>query len=29
VDVLSQVYAKCLDGQKDLANKRIGDALVA
>ncbi|GAA4225420.1 integrase [Streptosporangium album] len=28
VDVLLRVYAKCLDGQKDLANKRIGDALV-
>ncbi|MEU4411385.1 hypothetical protein AB0F88_43370 [Streptosporangium sp. NPDC023963] len=29
VDVLLRVYAKCLDGQKDAANKRIGDALIA
>ncbi|MER6176041.1 tyrosine-type recombinase/integrase [Streptosporangium sp. NPDC001681] len=28
VDVLLRVYAKCLDGHKDLANQRIGDALV-
>ncbi|MFD1498215.1 hypothetical protein ACFSIL_17555, partial [Streptosporangium lutulentum] len=27
VDVLLRVYAKCLDGHKDVANKRIGDAL--
>ncbi|WP_326819556.1 tyrosine-type recombinase/integrase [Streptosporangium sp. NBC_01756] len=29
VDVLLRVYAKCLDGQKDVANKRINDALTA
>ncbi|AWS42946.1 tyrosine-type recombinase/integrase [Streptosporangium sp. 'caverna'] len=27
VDVLLRVYAKCLDGQKEVANQRIGDAL--
>ncbi|WP_440104171.1 tyrosine-type recombinase/integrase [Streptosporangium sp. H16] len=27
VDVLLRVYAKCLDGQKEIANKRISDAL--
>ncbi|MEU1735059.1 hypothetical protein [Streptosporangium sp. NPDC020145] len=29
VDVLLQVYAKCLGGQKDVANRRIDDALAA
>ncbi|MER5322518.1 tyrosine-type recombinase/integrase [Streptosporangium roseum] len=29
VDVLLRVYAKCLDGHKDVANKRINDALTA
>ncbi|GAB3145848.1 tyrosine-type recombinase/integrase [Microbispora hainanensis] len=29
VDVLLRVYAKCLDGQQDIANRRIDDALVA
>ncbi len=29
VDVLLRVYAKCLDGQKEIANKRISDALTA
>ncbi|MEV4747959.1 hypothetical protein AB0K21_16415 [Streptosporangium sp. NPDC049248] len=29
VDVLLRVYAKCLDGQKENANKRISDALTA
>ncbi|MER7207870.1 hypothetical protein ABT340_12450 [Streptosporangium sp. NPDC000239] len=29
VDVLLRVYAKCLDGQKDVANRRIDDALAA
>ncbi|MGA4994717.1 hypothetical protein [Nonomuraea bangladeshensis] len=29
VDVLLRVYAKCIDGQKDIANQRIGDAFVA
>ncbi|WP_436758477.1 hypothetical protein [Streptosporangium sp. V21-05] len=29
VDVLLRVYAKRLDGHKDLANQRIGDALTA
>ncbi|WP_433371764.1 hypothetical protein [Streptosporangium sp. CA-115845] len=27
VDVLLRVYAKCLDGQKEIANKRISDVL--
>ncbi|MEU8358391.1 hypothetical protein AB0C27_20470 [Nonomuraea sp. NPDC048882] len=27
VDVLLRVYAKCLDGQQEIANKRIEDAL--
>ncbi|MEO3795804.1 transposase [Nonomuraea sp. B10E15] len=29
VDVLLRVYAKCIDGQQEIANKRIGDALAA
>ncbi|MER5419799.1 hypothetical protein [Streptosporangium roseum] len=29
VDVLLRVYAKCLDGHKDVANKRIDDAPAA
>ncbi|MEU6715946.1 FtsK/SpoIIIE domain-containing protein [Nonomuraea sp. NPDC046802] len=29
VDVLLRVYAKCLDGQQEIANKRIEDALAA
>ncbi|MEV0623137.1 tyrosine-type recombinase/integrase [Nonomuraea sp. NPDC050404] len=29
VDVLLRVYAKCIDGQKEIANQRIGDALAA
>ncbi|MEV4747963.1 hypothetical protein AB0K21_16440 [Streptosporangium sp. NPDC049248] len=29
VDVLLRVYAKCLDGRKEAANERIGDALTA
>ncbi|MET8050619.1 tyrosine-type recombinase/integrase [Streptosporangium sp. NPDC005286] len=29
VDVLLRVYAKCLDGQKEIANQRISDALTA
>ncbi|MEV5503586.1 hypothetical protein AB0M50_50100 [Nonomuraea fuscirosea] len=29
VDVLLRVYAKCLDGQQEIANKRIEDALPA
>ncbi|WP_275956477.1 hypothetical protein [Nonomuraea sediminis] len=29
VDVLLRVYAKCLDGQEEIANRRIGDALAA
>ncbi|MFI7534037.1 hypothetical protein [Streptosporangium sp. NPDC049376] len=29
VDVLLRVYAKCLGGQKDVANRRIDDALAA
>ncbi|MER7364781.1 hypothetical protein [Nonomuraea wenchangensis] len=29
VDVLLRVYAKCIDGQQAIANKRIGDALAA
>jgi integrase len=27
VDVLLKVYAKCIDGQRDLINKRISDGL--
>jgi integrase len=27
VEVLLRVYAKCLDGQKEIANQRISDAL--
>ena len=27
VKVLLQIYAKCIDGQQDRANKRIDDAL--
>ncbi|MEV6868582.1 site-specific integrase [Streptosporangium subroseum] len=29
VDVLLKVYAKCIDGGEDIANRRIDDALVA
>jgi hypothetical protein len=29
VDVLLRVYAKCLDGHKEIANRRISDALTA
>ncbi|WP_433349199.1 hypothetical protein ACQP25_35955 [Microtetraspora malaysiensis] len=29
VDVMLRVYAKCIDGQRDVANQRIMDALVA
>ncbi|MEU6424893.1 tyrosine-type recombinase/integrase [Microbispora sp. NPDC046973] len=29
VDVLLRVYAKCLDGQQEIANQRIDDALAA
>ncbi|MFF4197473.1 hypothetical protein [Nonomuraea sp. NPDC001831] len=29
VDVLLRVYAKCIDGQQDIANQRIGEAFVA
>ncbi|ETK34250.1 tyrosine-type recombinase/integrase [Microbispora sp. ATCC PTA-5024] len=29
VDVLLRVYAKCLDGQQEIANRRIDDALAA
>ncbi|MEU4513852.1 hypothetical protein AB0G05_30495 [Nonomuraea wenchangensis] len=29
VDVLLRVYAKCIDGQQEIANKRIGEALAA
>lgn len=29
VDVLLRVYAKCLDGHKEIANQRIADALAA
>mgnify|MGYP002620877114 CR=1 FL=1 len=29
VDVLLRVYAKCIDGQQEIANRRIDDALVA
>ncbi|MFI9575598.1 tyrosine-type recombinase/integrase [Microbispora rosea] len=29
VDVLLQVYAKCLDDQQEIANRRIDDALAA
>ncbi|MGA4995131.1 hypothetical protein [Nonomuraea bangladeshensis] len=29
VDVLLRVYVKCLDGQQEIANKRIEDALPA
>ncbi|GAA3143161.1 tyrosine-type recombinase/integrase [Planomonospora alba] len=29
VDVLLRVYAKCIDGQKEIANRRISDALAA
>ncbi|MEU8397984.1 hypothetical protein AB0C28_22545 [Nonomuraea sp. NPDC048892] len=29
VDVLLRVYAKCIDGQQEIANKRIGNALAA
>ncbi|WP_235994881.1 site-specific integrase [Nonomuraea montanisoli] len=29
VDVLLRVYAKCIDGQQEIANERIGDALAA
>jgi hypothetical protein len=27
VDVLLKIYAKCIDGQRDLINKRISDGL--
>jgi hypothetical protein len=27
VDVLLRVYAKCIDGQREIANRRIDDAL--
>jgi integrase len=29
VDVLLRVYAKCIDGQQEIANRRIENALVA
>jgi integrase len=29
VDVLLRVYAKCIDGHQEIANKRIGEALAA
>ncbi|MGV9324311.1 hypothetical protein [Streptosporangium sandarakinum] len=29
IDVLLRVHAKCLDGHKDVSNKRIDDALTA
>ncbi|MEO3813196.1 hypothetical protein ABGB17_29700 [Sphaerisporangium sp. B11E5] len=29
VDVLLRVYAKCLDGQREIANRRIAEALTA
>ena len=29
VDVMLRVYAKCIDGQRDIANQRIEDALAA
>ncbi|GAA2878388.1 hypothetical protein GCM10020220_080250 [Nonomuraea rubra] len=29
VDVLLRVYAKCIDGQQEIANRRIADALAA
>jgi hypothetical protein len=29
VDVLLRVYAKCIDGHQEIANKGIGDALAA
>ncbi|MFD1938307.1 MULTISPECIES: hypothetical protein [Nonomuraea] len=29
VDVLLRVYAKCIDGQREIANQRILDALAA
>ncbi|MGW2145367.1 hypothetical protein ACWCOT_13750 [Nonomuraea bangladeshensis] len=29
VDVLLRVYAKCIDGQQETANKRIDEALAA
>ncbi|MET8335630.1 hypothetical protein ABZV14_07010 [Streptosporangium canum] len=29
VDVLLRVYATCIDGQEETANRRIDDALVA
>jgi integrase len=29
VDVMLRVYAKCIDGQRDVANQRIADALEA
>jgi hypothetical protein len=29
VDVLLRVYAKCLDGHQEIANKRIEDSLTA
>ncbi|GAA1809000.1 hypothetical protein [Actinomadura chokoriensis] len=29
VDVMLRVYAKCIDGQRDVANQRIEDALAA
>ncbi|WP_396784250.1 hypothetical protein [Microbispora sp. H10670] len=27
VDVMLRVYAKCIDGQREIANRRIEDAL--
>ncbi|MFI6788074.1 hypothetical protein ACIBG4_12170 [Nonomuraea sp. NPDC050383] len=29
VDVLLRVYVKCIDGQRDVANRRILEALAA
>ncbi|MFG1878139.1 hypothetical protein ACGFIV_25130 [Sphaerisporangium sp. NPDC049003] len=29
VDVLLRVYAKCVDGQREIANQRIAEALTA
>ncbi|QFY05772.1 hypothetical protein GBF35_02990 [Nonomuraea phyllanthi] len=29
VDVLLRVYAKCIDGHQEIANRRIADALAA
>lgn len=29
VDVLLRVYAKCIDGHQEIANRRIDDALAA